>query len=276
MTVSTNDIMKIGLDLVGWLRMPPDSAIHVKGNSIHRALITVDVSTSELILAKNIGCDVVIAHHPIGVSSMEFHRVFDRHMQFMIQNGVPDNEARNAVNRLKRRIQIRSHANIYKQIVDTAGILKMPLVNIHQPCDEFMRRIILEKIKDHKHHHKISDLLKLIDEIPEFNNAVSRPIVALGSAKSNVGRIALVLAAGTNGGYPIAKLYYEHGVSTVIYLHIDPTDAAKLNDEKIRGNLVILGHLAGDSIGLNALADKIELEGVETVRMGLISGSKSK
>jgi hypothetical protein len=276
MTVSTNDIMKIGLDLVGWLRMPPDSAIHVKGNSIHRALITVDVSTSELILAKNIGCDVVIAHHPIGVSSMEFHRVFDRHTQFMIQNGVPDNEARNAVSRLKRRIQIRSHANIYKQIVDTAGILKMPLVNIHQPCDEFMRRIILEKIKDHKHHHKISDLLKLIDEIPEFNNAVSRPIVALGSAKSNVGRIALVLAAGTNGGYPIAKLYYEHGVSTVIYLHIDPTDAAKLNDEKIRGNLVILGHLAGDSIGLNALADKIESEGVETVRMGLISGSKNK
>jgi hypothetical protein len=276
MTVSTNDIMKIGLDLVGWLRMPPDSAIHVKGNSIHRALITVDVSTSELILAKNIGCDVVIAHHPIGVSSMEFHRVFDRHTQFMIQNGVPDNEARNAVSRLKRRIQIRSHANIYKQIVDTAGILKMPLVNIHQPCDEFMRRIILEKINDHKDHHKISDLLKLIDEIPEFNNAVSRPIVALGSAKSNVGRIALVLAAGTNGGYPIAKLYYEHGVSTVIYLHIDPTDAAKLNDEKIRGNLVILGHLAGDSIGLNALADKIELEGVETVRMGLISGSKSK
>jgi hypothetical protein len=276
MTVSTNDIMKIGLDLVGWLRMPPDSAIHVKGNSIHRALITVDVSTSELILAKNIGCDVVIAHHPIGVSSMEFHRVFDRHTQFMIQNGVPDNEARNAVSRLKRRIQIRSHATIYKQIVDTAGILKMPLVNIHQPCDEFMRRIILEKINDHKDHHKISDLLKLIDEIPEFNNAVSRPIVALGSAKSNVGRIALVLAAGTNGGYPIAKLYYEHGVSTVIYLHIDPTDAAKLNDEKIRGNLVILGHLAGDSIGLNALADKIELEGVETVRMGLISGSKSK
>jgi putative NIF3 family GTP cyclohydrolase 1 type 2 len=276
MTVNTNDIMRIGLDLVGWNRVPHDSAIHVKGNSIQKALITIDVSTSELFLAKNIGCDAVIAHHPIGASSMEFHRVFDRHVQLMVQNGVPDNAARSVVKRLKRRIQIRSHANIYKQIVDTAGILKMPLVNIHQPCDEFMRRIILEKIKDHKHHHKISDLLKLIDEIPEFNNAVSRPIVALGSAKSNVGRIALVLAAGTNGGYPIAKLYYEHGVSTVIYLHIDPTDAAKLNEEKIRGNLVILGHLAGDSIGLNALADKIELEGVETVRMGLISGSKNK
>jgi hypothetical protein len=273
MTVSTNDIMKIGLDLVGWHRLPPDSAIHVKGNSIHRALVTVDVSTPELILAKNIGCDLVVAHHPIGVSSMEFYRVFDRHIQFMIQNGIPYNEARIAVKRLKRRIQIRSHTNIYKQVVDTARVLKMPLVNIHLPCDEFMRRTILEKIKDCKHHHKISDLLKLIDEIPEFNNAVSRPIVALGSSKSSVGRSVLVLAAGTNGGYPIAKLYYEHGVSTVIYLHIDPTDAARLNDEKIRGNLVILGHLAGDSIGLNALADKIELEGIETIRMGIISGT---
>jgi hypothetical protein len=275
MTVSTSDIMKIGLDLVGWDRLPPDSAIHVKGNSIHRALVTVDVSTSELILARNTGCDVVIAHHPIGVSSIEFHRVFDRHVQFMIQNGVPYNEASNAVKRLKRRIQIRSHANIYKQVVDTAKILKMPLVNIHLPCDEFMRRTILEKIKACKHHHKISDLLRLIDEIPEFDNAVTRPLVALGSARSSVGRIALVLAAGTNGGYPIAKLYYEHGVSTVIYLHIDPTEAAKLNNENIRGNLVILGHLAGDSIGLNALADKIELEGVETIRIGIISGTKT-
>jgi putative NIF3 family GTP cyclohydrolase 1 type 2 len=276
MTVNTNDIMRIGLDLVGWNRMPHDSAIHVKGNSIQKALITIDVSTSELFLAKNFGCDAVIAHHPIGASSMEFHRVFDRHVQFMVQNGVPDNAARSVVKRLKRRIQIRSHANIYKQVVDAARILKMPLVNIHQPCDEFMRRTILGKIKDYKKDHKISDLLKLVDEIPEFKKAVTRPIVVLGSTKSNVGRVALVVAAGTNGGYPIAKLYYEHGISTVIYLHIDPVDAAKLNDEKIRGNLIILGHLAGDSIGLNALADKIELEGVETVRMGIISGSKNR
>ena len=57
MTVNTNDIMRIGLDLVGWNRMPHDSAIHVKGNSIQKVLITIDVSTSELFLAKKIGCD---------------------------------------------------------------------------------------------------------------------------------------------------------------------------------------------------------------------------
>jgi hypothetical protein len=78
------------------------------------------------------------------------------------------------------------------------------------------------------------------------------------------------VAAGTNGGYPIAKLYFQHGIDTVIYLHIDYGDILKLQEEQLRGNLVIMGHLAGDSIGLNALADKLEEQGIETVRLGII------
>ena len=274
MTVNTKDIMKMGLDLVGWNRIPFDSAIHIKGNHIRKVLIAVDVSTAELLLAKKIGCNAVIAHHPIGVSFMEFHRVFDRHVQFMIQNGVPESAARNVVKELKRRIQIKSHANLYKQVIDAARILEMPLVNIHQPCDEFMRRVIFKKIRNCKKRHKVSYLLKLVNEIPEFKNAATRPFVTLGNTKNHVGRVALVVAAGTNGGYPIAKLYYEHNVSTVIYLHIDPGDVARLKADKVLGNLIILGHLAGDSIGLNALAEKLEQNSVETVRIGIISSDK--
>jgi hypothetical protein len=44
-----------------------------------------------------------------------------------------------------------------------------------------------------------------------------------------------------------------------------------MKEEKLNGNLVVLGHLAGDSLGLNALADKLEGIGVECVRIGLIS-----
>jgi hypothetical protein len=42
------------------------------------------------------------------------------------------------------------------------------------------------------------------------------------------------------------------------------------------GNLVLLGHLAGDSVGINALADKLEESGVETIRLGIIAGSYKK
>jgi hypothetical protein len=168
---------------------------------------------------------------------------------------------------------MKSHANIYRQTVDTAKSLQIALVNIHQPCDEFMRRIVMTKIKSIKCSGRVSNLLKVLQEIPEFRNAVTRPLVVLGSMRNNVGRMALVLAAGTNGGYRIAKLYYENDITTVIYLHIDPGEAARLKSEKVKGNLVLLGHLAGDSIGLNAFADKLERRGIQTIRLGIISGS---
>lgn len=38
----------------------------------------------------------------------------------------------------------------------------------------------------------------------------------------------------------------------MIYLHLDHNDAKKIHDNKLKGNLIVLGHLAGDSKGLNA------------------------
>ena len=40
--------------------------------------------------------------------------------------------------------------------------------------------------------------------------------------------------------------------SQLLFISISTQLTRELNDEKIRGNLIILGHLAGDSIGLNA------------------------
>ena len=132
-----------------------------------------------------------------------------------------------------------------------------------------MRQVILQAIKAGKTNY-VSDIISSISKIPEFRNAATKVRVRFGSEKSKAGHWALVIAAGTNGGYPIAKAYFEHGVSTVIYLHVDYGDLTKLREEKIDGNLVVLGHLAGDSIGLNGLADRLEDMGVETIRIGIL------
>jgi len=261
--------MKISLDLVNWKKIPSDSIIHVAGRNIKKVLITVDVSAAELMLARSLGCDAVIAHHPIGISALRFSKVFSRHVDFMVQMGVPKREAWLAVQELKKKFDLRAHANIYNDVVDAAKMLKMPLVNIHQPCDEYMRNEILNKLNSGRTRY-VSDMICSIEEIPEFRNASSRIKLVHGNVRNETGRWILVLAAGTNGGYPIAKLYYEYGISTVIYLHIDHNDAKKIHDEKLNGNLVVLGHLAGDSIGLNALADRLETFDVETLRLGLV------
>lgn len=272
MAVDTAQIMKIGLDLAGWSKMPADSTVHVKGRNIKKVMIAVDVGTAELMLAKSLGCDAVIAHHPIGVASINFYKVFDRHVNYMVEHGVPKKIAQDAVRKLKERVETRNHADIYNDVVGAAKAMGMPLVNIHQPCDEYMRQIIFKAIKAGRTEY-VSDIVKSISKIPEFANADTKVQVRFGDAKARAGHWALVVAAGTNGGYNIARAYFEHGVSTVIYLHVDYGDLVKMREDKLGGNLVVMGHLAGDSIGLNGLARRLEDAGVETVRIGLLSGS---
>jgi putative NIF3 family GTP cyclohydrolase 1 type 2 len=269
--VDTERIMRVGLELAGWKKMPADSAVHVKGKNIRKVMIAIDVGTAELILARSLGCDAVIAHHPIGAASVNFYRVFDRHVDYMIEHGVPTRVANKAVARLKERVETRTHADIYSDVIGAARVMKMPLVNIHQPCDEYMRQVIIRAINNGK-TERVSDIVKSIASIPEFRRAATKIKVRLGSEKNVAGHWVLVVAAGTNGGFPIAKAYFEHGVDTVIYLHVDYGDLTKLRDEKLAGNLVVLGHLAGDSIGLNGLADRLDGIGVETVRIGLLPG----
>ena len=269
--VDTGQIMKAGLELVGWKKMPADSAVHVRGKNISKVLIAIDVGTAELMLAKELGCDAVVAHHPIGIASVNFYKVFGRHIDYMVEHGVPRKLAQAAVEKLKERVETRNHADIYSDVVGAAKELRMPLVNIHQPCDEYMRQVILKSIKSGRTEY-VSDIVKSIAKIPEFWRAATRVRVRFGSEKGKAGRWALVVAAGTNGGYHIARAYFEHGISTVIYLHVDYGDLVKMREDKLAGNLVVMGHLAGDSIGLNGLADRLEEMGVETVRMGILPG----
>jgi len=272
MAVDTDRIMKAGLELSGWKKMPADSAVHVKGKNIKKVLIAIDVGTAELMLARQLGCDAVIAHHPIGIAHVNFYKVFDRHVDFMVEHGVPKKIARQAVEKLKDRVATRNHTDIYSETVGAAKALGMPLVNIHQPCDEYMRQVILQAITSGGMEY-VSDIVRSIGKIPEYRQAATRVEVRLGSEKSRAGHWALVVAAGTNGGYNIAKAYLQHGVSTVIYLHVDYGELMKMKEERLDGNLVVMGHLAGDSIGLNGLADRLEDLGVETVRVGILRGN---
>ena len=267
--VDTERIMKVGLELAGWKKMPADSGVHVKGKNINKVLVGIDIGTAELMLAKQLECDAVIAHHPIGATTVNFYKVFDRHIDYMVGHGVPKKIAREAVEKLKERIETRNHANIYSNVVGAAKALAMPLVNIHQPCDEYMRQVILHAIKAGGTDY-VSDIVKSISKIPEFRHAATQVQVRFGNQNNRAGHWALVVAAGTNGGFNIAKAYFQHGVSTVIYLHIDYGELMKMREEKLEGNLVVMGHLAGDSIGLNGLAEHLENLGIETVRVGIL------
>jgi putative NIF3 family GTP cyclohydrolase 1 type 2 len=268
--LDTSKILEISLDMVQWNSVPADTAVHVHGKNIKKIMLMIDVTTADLMLAKNLGCDAVVTHHPIGVTAINFYKVIDRHIDYMKENGIPENIAKRSVLDLKKRIELRNHTQIYSSVIDSAKILNMPLVNIHQPCDEYARRVISQKIQD-ENPNLVSDLVTTLEDIPEFRNAATKIQVSYGRPNSNVGKWVAVIAAGTNGGFQIAKNYFENGISTVLYFHIDYNDLVKLSESNIQGNLIILGHLAGDSIGLNAFASILENEGIQVVRKDIIN-----
>ena len=267
--MNTHDIMNIALRLANMNNIPADSAIHLDGNNIKRVLLTIDVEPSIIMLAKEEGYDAVIAHHPIGKSLLNFHQVFDRHIEYMLNHGIDLDLAREAVRKLKESVMLKTHTSIYNNVIAVAKMLNMPLLNIHLPCDELMRLKIIEILK-HNNIYKVGDIINSINTISEFKNADTEPLVVYGDENAIINRYAIVIAAGTNGGAEIARLYFNAGIDTVVYLHISNDELAKLRSSGVKGNLIILGHLAGDSLGMNIFADELERLGLEVTRLGLI------
>src|SRR2546426_7359835 len=61
--MDTDRIMRFALKLAGMRNVTADSGIHVKGHGIKRVLVAIDVGTSELLLARELGCDACISLH---------------------------------------------------------------------------------------------------------------------------------------------------------------------------------------------------------------------
>lgn len=264
--LDTQQIMKTALRLARFNTIPADSEIHVRGRRLRKVLVAIDVGVGELLLAKNLGCDGVIAHHPAGGEArLEGYKVFLRHIDQMMNAGVPSEVARKAVENKYRVLDVQHHPDNYDQTPSAAKKLGLPLLTIHSPCDEIGRRLLVQAVKDLGQYATVNQLITRINAFPEFKKAETRIEVRLGSRKARAGKVAISHAAYTNGGYDVAKAYFENGIDTLSYIHISELDLAKLVVEKLDRNLVVLGHIASDWLGINQLLQELEKNDVESV-----------
>lgn len=84
--------MELALEMVGYTEVPGDCAVYVPGRGIRRVMIGIDIGPAELRLARQLGYDCVIAHHPAGYVPDRFS-VYRRHALQMEAFGVPRPEA---------------------------------------------------------------------------------------------------------------------------------------------------------------------------------------
>ena len=269
--VTTTDLMNLALRLAGLQSVPADSAVYVEGENLEKVLFGIDADAPELLLAKQLGYDAVISHHPKGGSAViNFHEVFSRHRQQMAEAGVPQHAADEAIRRKMAALEVEMHTRNYRHAIDFAKRLNMPYMNIHTPLDEIgrrtMARTISQKIDEDS---TVADVVAALNSLPEFKNATTNIKIRLGTPSAPAGQTVVSHGAGTNGGYEIAKAYFRHGVNTLIYIHISPGDLDKLKSDGL-GNLIITGHIASDSVGINPFIHQLETMGISVTRLGVV------
>jgi hypothetical protein len=265
--LDTQQIMKTALRLAHFSSIPSDSEIHVKGRKLRRVLVSIDVGVGELLLAKALDCDGVIAHHPAGgKAQLEGYKVFMRHVDQMMNNGIPAEIAKEAVKNKYRVLDIQHHPENYDQTPVAAKKLGLPLVTVHSPCDEIGRRMLIQATRDLDPGTTVGKLTTEINKFPEYKKAETRIQVRIGSPKNKIGKLSISHAAYTNGGFDVAKAYFQNGTDTLSYIHISEADLSKLAAEKLGPNLIVLGHIASDWLGINRLIRELEKSDVEAIQ----------
>jgi hypothetical protein len=266
--VRLTEIMALANGLAGCAETPPDSEVYLDGE-VRRVYVGIDIDVGELLLARTLGADGVIAHHPVGSHArLGLPAVIERHLAQMQAEGIPAGVAHELMLARKQPIARALHMTNYDRVVDAARRLQIPLMNIHLAADIIGRQFFSDFV-GRAVDGPATTVGSLIDElktIPEMEASLVQPELWLGKVENPVGRWIVQIAAGTSGGAAVYRTYYEYGINTILAMHIDDRDLRELEQLELPGaNLVITGHMPSDSIGMNRVIDALEQRGIEVI-----------
>ncbi|MGY4706595.1 hypothetical protein ACVNPS_02425 [Candidatus Bipolaricaulota sp. J31] len=266
-----DEALQLALDLSGLEEIPADSGVLVPGELGERVLFAIDMGVGELLLARELGARGAIAHHPPGGSPrLRWHEVLWRHVDLLVGYGIPEGVAKAAVAELVSEFSARDHAANFPHVPAAAEALGIPLVGIHTPLDEIGRRKLVEALEELSPRATVGELVHRLEKFAEFADAPTGIEIRMGAPGDRVGRVGVFHGAGTNGGYPVAACAFRHGIDTVIYIHCSDAAVQRLAREFPGKNLVVVGHIAADSMGINPFLEALEARGLEVLALDVV------
>jgi hypothetical protein len=276
--VTTEHLMAIALEMAGWDAIPGDCAVYYPGTRINHLLMGIDVGTAELFMARQLGYHAVITHHPAGYAG-PFWDVYHLHVDQMVAAGVPRDVAEQAVAARIDGFKAASQRENYDHAASVARLLEMPFLNIHSPLDEVGRRIMQQTVNEQLAREPgstVADVRDALLRLPEYAAARTAMQNPLGAWDTPAGKVVVSHGAYTNGGYPVARAYLTHGVDTICCIHFPLEDAQRLASEGIPGNILVMGHIAGDSVGINPYVARLRDSGLEVTTFSGILGGEAQ
>ena len=235
---------------------------------IKKILVGIDAEGPELMLAKNLGADLVISHHPEGGALADLHSVMDLQAEVLALYGLPINIAESVIKlRISEVSRSVSSSNHYRW-VDMARALNLNYMCTHTSADNLGARYLFDLIsKQERDLEYVEDILSLLDKIPEYNESKKRkagPLLFTGSPESRCGKIVITeFTGGTSGSKDVYEKMAQYGIGTIVGMHMH--EEHRKEAEKHHINVVIAGHMASDSLGMNIFLDELEKKGVEVI-----------
>lgn len=248
------------------------------GRPVKKALAGIDINPSEIVIAKQLGCDLVVAHHPSGEGLADLHDVMHLQAEVMAMYGMPINIAEAL---MRERITEVAHgvsASNHHRTVDAARLLDVGFMCTHTVTDNLAAKFLDGVIRKAR-PETLGDIMEALKTVPEYREAIKRkagPFIMVGSPDSSAGKIVLTdITGGTEGAVGIYEKMSQYGFGTIIGMHMDKE--RKKEAAKYHINVVIAGHMSSDSLGMNQLLDQLEKRGIEIVpASGLIRISRAK
>lgn len=228
------------------------------------AIVGIDIDTSELLLVDRLNTkkkekiDLAISHHPQGLAFANFYEVMDMQSDIFHSLGIPINISEGLVRERKKEVSRKIHAANHCRATDAARLLDIPFLCVHTPADNHAHTF-LQKMFDQKKPQNLKEIMHLLNTIEEYKLATRQqrgPCILFGSPENRTGKIFVDMTGGTEGPKDIIDNLLTAGIGTIVGMHMSEDHYKKLQGKNI--NVIIAGHIASDSLGMNLLLDRIE------------------
>ena len=233
-----------------------------------RLMWGIDITSGELLLAdrlreKGQRIDAVVAHHPTGRSRNPFPKVMSMQADIFHDCGVPINVAEGLMGPRMDEVLYNVMGSNYNQAADTARLLGIPFFNIHSAADNMVQEFLEKKVEE-RCPRRLEDIIDMLMEEPEYKQAArlnDPPRIIVGKKDSRCGGVIAKMTGGTSAPDGIYEELQKAGVGTVVAMHM-PNSSVEVC-RKCHINVVISGHMASDSLGVNLICDEWERHGIE-------------
>jgi putative NIF3 family GTP cyclohydrolase 1 type 2 len=229
---------------------------------IHSVMVGIDIDVAELLLAqtlktRGVPIDLVVSHHPSGPALANLALVMPMQADILHRAGVPINIAEDLMDGRIKEVERRLMPVNHNRVLDAARLLNLPLCCLHTPADNMVASY-LQKLFVEKEPALLDDVIELLLMIPEYRDAAKigvGPRILVGDRRRKAGKIVVDMTGGTEGAKEIYENLAHGGISTIVGMHI--SEEHRKEAEKNHINVVIAGHIASDTLGMNLLLDEV-------------------